>query len=502
MRPRAWGAAAALLLAGCVSLKDINPLNREITVEQEMEIGAEVHRQIRASGVLVTDPIVLAYLNELGQRIVRVTEPQPFIYRFNLLRSDSLNAFAVPGGYIYIHTGVVEQAGDVSELVGVLAHEVAHVRLRHIAKTQEAQAPIQLIALAAAVLSGGNEAAIAAAQGLNVSLQLKHTRQHEAEADRHGIDYMIRAGYDPRGMARFLERLLAAYGSGPDILPYLFSHPALKDRIAAVRNPPATEHLVHDDPELRRTQRRLVLVLHPVAGGTGLYARPEFARSRTDPLLERSRAAREADDLDAAREALLGASRLEPNDPRVYVALAALAEERDDLNEAAETYRRALELDPSVPLVQYRLGLVHKNLGNRSEAVFYLEQAAAGFGPRSSLRTRAELEVQTLSFPLLAESELGAGNRFARELRTRFRVGETVTWWGSISQSLMARNPLLRVRWLDPQDEVVKQEAIRMDPFGFVSSSLETKGGPTGRWELQVFAGDSQIERREFFLDP
>ena len=142
-----------LLLLGCtLRLPESNPLQTKLTVDREKEIGAEVHEQIRQSGALVTDLILLDYINGLGQQIVRVTEPQPFIYRFNLVRSDVLNEFAVPGGYIYIHTAVLAQAGDVSELAGVLAHEVAHVRRRHIAKAQENLWVAQLATLAALVL--------------------------------------------------------------------------------------------------------------------------------------------------------------------------------------------------------------------------------------------------------------------------------------------------------------------------------------------------------------
>ncbi|MEE8558149.1 MAG: M48 family metalloprotease [Myxococcota bacterium] len=495
---------AALLASGCagVELKDLNPLHQEETIEQEMANGAQVHAQIRASGALVNDPVILAYINDLGQQVVRVTEPQPFIYRFNLVDADSLNAFAVPGGYIYFHTGVLEQAGNVSELMGVLAHEVAHVRLRHIAKTQEAQAPVQLVALAAAVLSGGNEVAIAAAQGLNVSLQLKHTRNHEAEADEHGIDYMVRAGYDPHGMPRFFERLLAAHGSGPDIPPYLFSHPDLKDRIAAARMPANTHGLIKEDDRLEEIQDRLALVLNPIAGGHPFHARQVFDHSVTDPLLAKAKTARENEDLEEAVRILRRAEETEPNDPRVPLELADIAESKGHFEEAALQYQRAIALDPEVPLVQYKMGLAHKKLGNRSQAVFYLEQAVNGFGPRSSLRRNAELEIQTLSFPLLEESELGTGSRFAREIRTRFEVGETVTWWGSVSDSLMEKNPLLHVRWIDPEGVAVKEDNIRMDPFGNLSASYDTEDAQTGRWEVRVFAGASEIERREFFLHP
>jgi predicted Zn-dependent protease len=496
----------AALLVGC-SIPGSNPLQQEITVEQEMEIGAEIHEQLRQSGVLVTDLILLDYLNDLGQQIVRVTEPQPFIYRFNLVESDDLNAFAVPGGYIYIHTGVVEQAGNVSELAGVLAHEIAHVRRRHIANSQKNQGLIQLATLAAAILSGGHPGAIAVAQGINVSLQLKYTRENEVDADHQGVDYMVRAGYDPRGMIRFFERILADIGPNrPPVPPYLFTHPALQERISTVealieRTRPPT-NLVQTDPRLHDMQTRLAALRASVAGGTGLHARQSFDRSKTDPFLERAQVALQAERLQEADETLQEAEMLEPGDPRIPLARADIAERQDRLEDAADHLRRAVELDPNVPLVHYRLGVLHKRLGNRSEAVFHLEQAVSGFGPTSSLRNRAELEIRTLSFPLLEDSDLGTGGRFDRTEREEFFVGDTVTWWGSISRQLMSKNPLLRVRWIGPGGNVAEEDRVRMDPFGHFSADLDTTERPPGKWQVRVLAGDSIVDRRTFRLTP
>jgi predicted Zn-dependent protease len=507
MRARAGVALAALLLGCAIPFEDVNPFKSEITIENEMEIGTEVHEQVRASGLLITDPVLLDYLLALGQQIVSVTEPQPFIYRFNLIESDELNAFAVPGGYIYLHSGVLAQVGDVSELAGVLAHEIAHVRRRHIAKAQEGQTVTQLAALAATVLSGGHPAAVAVAQGINVSLQIQHTRENEVDADDQGFDYMVLAGYDPRGMIRFFQRILADKGPGrPAVPPYLFTHPDLKERIAAgrvrlKRSPPPPD-LISSDPRLGEMQARLTALLNPVAGGSGVHARPRFDREKTDPLLEKARLAMEAGQLTEAEGALREAEALEPSDPRVAIELAEVAMRRDDFPEAATQLERAAELDPSVALVHYKLGLVHKRLGNRSQAVFHLEQAVGAAQPGSSLQQRARLEIRTLSFPLLESAGIGTGSRFDREERTRFRVGETVTWWGSVSRHVMVKNPRLQIRWIDPDGQIAKEDDLRMDPFGRFSATLDTRARPPGAWEVRVVAGDSRVDRRSFRVEP
>lgn len=506
---RTWRAGLiALLMLGCAPrFEALNLFSSEITVEREMEIGAEIHEQLRQSGALITDPVLLNYVHDLGQQIVRVTEPQPFIYRFNLIESDELNAFAVPGGYIYLHSAVLAQVGDLSELTGVLAHEVAHVRRRHIAEAQKGQGLAQLATLAAAVLSGGHPAAVVLAQGVNVSLQIQHTREAEADADHQGYDYLVSAGYDPRGMIRFFQRILAAEGAiRAGVPPYLFTHPALDERIAAARvrlkrDPPPPD-LIVADPRLDQMQARLVAIQNPMVGGSGLHARAQFDRSKTDSLLEQADEAIRSERPEEAEALLLRAERIEPSDPRVPMRLAEIAEWRGDLDAALAYLERALELDPEVALAHYELGLIHKQLGNRSQAVFHLEQALHAAGPNSSLQRRAELEIHGLSFPLLDEAGIGTGGRLSRVEKVRFRAGETVTWWGSLSRQVMSQNPLLRVRWHDPSGQVFQEDALKMDPFGLVSASLETTSVATGVWEVRVMAGDSGIDRRTFVIEP
>lgn len=506
--PRIAARTAAVLscvLVGlgsaCLDFRAVakNPLSQAITIEKEMEIGHGIHQQIRAQGVLITDPILLDYVNALGQRIVAVTEPQPFIYRFNVLEVPGLNAFAVPGGYIYLHQDVLARAGNFAELAGVLAHEVAHVRKRHIAKSREGEGIKTLATLLAIALSGGDPAVAMIATGINVTMQIKHTREAEAEADREGIAYMISAGLDPVGMGRFFERIQTGLRPGADIPPYLFTHPAIPERIASSKveirrlNPPAD--LQTEDDALIAMQERLTALLQPVAGGTGLQARATFDRALTDPLLDQARRARESGALDEAKTALARAQLREPHDPRVPLARADLAEEEGDLSEAELHLRRAFELDPAVPLVQYRIGVIHKRLGNRSRAVFYLEQAAASFSAGSSGQRRAEFEIQSLSFPLLQGSGLRSERR---EDANRFSSGERVTWWGEISRRFGDEPPRLEVTWLDPGDVVVFEEQIEMQSLRRVWSTFDTSQALAGQWTIRVRAGEMVVDERKF----
>ena len=317
----------------------------------------------------------------------------------------------------------------------MLAHEIGHVEKRHIARQNEGQGLSTLVTLAglAAAIAAGKPEALVAAQGMNVSLQLKHSREFESEADREGIAIMAKTGYDPDGMRRFFQRILAQNpGAGAGIPAYLFTHPAVAERIAATKiemdRIGAPRNVKHDDTKLVAIQERLAQLLSPdPSGGSGLHARASFDASKTDPLLAKAREARIDGNDGLADELLAQAQQAEPGDPRVALERADLDEQRGDLESARGQLERALALDPNVPLVQYQLGVLNARLGNKSRAAFYLEQAVANFRPKTAARRRAEFELARLEFKLLDESGLadGDGRTGARRVQPR-RPGHLV----------------------------------------------------------------------------
>jgi predicted Zn-dependent protease len=497
--------AAAIALAACAwpgSKADEGP-DGLMSIERERELTARVAAQIRAQAPFVTDPIVLGYVNDIGQQLVRAAEPQPFVYRFSIIEDDTLNAFTIGGGYVYLNSGVIESAGDVSELGGVLAHEIAHVRMRHMARRAEGQGLATLVTLAglaAVVLAGGDPEMLIASQSLNVALQLKNSRAAESEADREGMDYMLRAGYDPEGMARFFERISAANPVPGEIPAYLYSHPAADDRARTTRVMIEREGVppdaIRQDARLHEIQARLATLGARVVGGSGTRARAHFDRGVTDPLLDRARRADEDGAPEEAERVLLMAADQEPGDPRVWLALADLAEARGDDEQTGVYLERAIALDPDVPLVQYRLGVVHKRLGNRTRAVFYLEQAAQNFKPGSKRRRKAELEIEQIVAPALAESGLSRG--IPEREAAVYERGEPVLWWGKLNDGLVAHNPPVELRWLDPAGDVAHQQEVRMDPFGSVEAEFDTGGAALGTWTVEARLGDSRIDEQRF----
>jgi tetratricopeptide (TPR) repeat protein len=287
-----------------------------------------------------------------------------------------------------------------------------------------------------------------------------------------------------------------------EIPAYLYSHPAADERARTTRLMVEREGVpadaVRDDGRLREIQARLAALNAKVVGGSGMHARAHFDRSVTDPLLERARKAYDDGMPDEAERVLLLASEQEPGDPRIWLRLADLSEERDDLQQMAAYLERAIELDPDVPLVQYRLGVAHKRLGNRTRAVFYLEQAAQNFRAGSNGRRRAELEIEQIVVPALEDSGL-AGQAPGRDAAVYVR-GDRVLWWGKLNEGVVAHNPPVDVLWHGPDGGIAHSQQVRMDPFGGIEAEFDTDGAALGAWSVEARLGDSQIDERDFEL--
>jgi hypothetical protein len=337
------------------------------------------------------------------------------------------------------------------------------------------------------------------AESLNVSMKLKNSRAAEGEADYEGLQYMVRTGYSPRGMVRFFERILAERPTGTrDIPSYLFSHPAVDERISAARGQIARMSLPADlrtrDDRLAEMQARLATLLRPVAGGSGLLARAEFDRTRTDGPLAQAEKLREDGDAAGAERVLTEAEAAEPRDPRVALARAELAEQRADLETARSQLERAFALDPSVPLVAFQLGRIHGRLGDRTRAVFYLEQAAARASAGSSLARRTGKEVELLSVPIFDALELRRGSEPARSVQP----GETLTLVAQLARRARTLEPELTIRWIDPDGKIAREERLRPSSEGALRASFAPDGPPRDGWRMQLEVGETQRFELQF----
>lgn len=260
-----------ICLAGLMALSLLGACGT-LTVPQEKRLGEEFSREIRREVILLRDPVVTGYVERIGQAIVRAAGPQPFAYHFYVVDDDEINAFAAPAGYIYIHTETILMARNVSELAGVIAHEVGHVVKRHIAHNYGRQRNTgiahQGFVLAAGML-GGSPAAGAANLGgalAGTAYLNKFGRDAERESDAFAVEVMPKAGYDPIGLVTFFKTLRSESGSGG--ASFLSSHPATDERIEETRLliaalPQRSDLRVDDSGRFEIIQRRVRLLVGP-----------------------------------------------------------------------------------------------------------------------------------------------------------------------------------------------------------------------------------------------
>lgn len=218
-----------LLLAGCVG------------EEKEQEIGDRLASQLNATVPLVQDPALTHYVNQLGLLIARHSARPDLDYRFYIIDTDAVNAFALPGGHVYVNRGLVERTRDVSELSAVLAHEIGHVAARHGARNIQRQMRTGSVVSALYELILGREPDILDQDALKLGPALwtaSNSRADEEEADRLAVDYLVAAGVDPEGMVTFLERLMDEEARAPDTqeeIGWLATHPTTAQRVAATQ---------------------------------------------------------------------------------------------------------------------------------------------------------------------------------------------------------------------------------------------------------------------------
>jgi predicted Zn-dependent protease len=227
------------------SLPDIGDPSREVlAASEEVRLGLETFQELVRRGMVLEDPFLQDFIDSVGQRIALYAQIDTGSFTFFVVNDPQINAFALPGGYIGVNAGLITASRRESELAGVLAHEAAHVSQRHIARwledSKRSRIPMVASLLAAALLaSAGGDAGQAALTGVlaaDAQRQINFTRRHEQEADRVGVDLLLRSGYDPYGMPDFFERLAQTtrlYGS--NIPELLRTHPVESNRIAETR---------------------------------------------------------------------------------------------------------------------------------------------------------------------------------------------------------------------------------------------------------------------------
>jgi predicted Zn-dependent protease len=219
---------AVALLAGC-----------GVSTQQEVQMGQQEAQQVNAQLPMVQDAVINGYVNSLGQRIAQRTARADLDWQFRVVNSDVVNAFALPGGFVYVNRGVLERASNMSEVAGVLGHEIEHVVRRHSVKQMEQAQGANVGVGILCALTGVCQSGVAQA-AINVggtAVFAKFSRTDEVQADEGGFNNVIRAGISPRGMYTFFQKLLAEeqQSGGGDAAAWFSDHPGTQDRIADIQ---------------------------------------------------------------------------------------------------------------------------------------------------------------------------------------------------------------------------------------------------------------------------
>lgn len=231
-------AAVAVLGASCTHGQRVGAETTAakllISPEQENQLGLQVQQELSKQGVkIVSDTLVNRYVQEISHSVLRFAQkdrPDVTWHVYVIDDPKTVNAFATPGGYLYVYTGLLLKASNDAEVAGVMGHEAGHVVARHSARAMVDQLGLQTV-IGMALGKNPNQVASVAANLLANGTLLAHSRGEETEADEHGVTYLSKAGYDPRALITFFEKLKAMEGSQPSILKYLSDHPLTQDRI-------------------------------------------------------------------------------------------------------------------------------------------------------------------------------------------------------------------------------------------------------------------------------
>jgi predicted Zn-dependent protease len=263
-----------------IGRRDIGSGLNFYSLDREIALGRDLSKQVDATSKLVTDPVVTEYINRIGQNLVRNSDARvPFTIK--VIDNEEVNAFALPGGFFYVDTGLILAADDEAELAAVMAHEIAHVAARHATKNMTKSDIWNLASIPLMFIGGPAGYAIAEVASLAVPMTfLKFSRDAEREADLLGLEYDYAAGYDPQAFVQFFEKLNADEKKKHSRLAKMFStHPMNGDRVTAAQNEireylPDRDAYIVDTSEFEQVKARLMSLDNSLHLSTGDSHRP------------------------------------------------------------------------------------------------------------------------------------------------------------------------------------------------------------------------------------
>jgi predicted Zn-dependent protease len=344
----------ALLCGALVIPERAQAILGKFTIQDEKELGEKFNVMIRSRLPLVQDTEIVSYVEGIVQRLAATMPPQPFPFTVSVIRHNAVNAFAAPGGYIFVNTSLLLAMDNESEVAGVIAHEMAHVTQRHIARRIENSklaGMLSLIGMLAGVFLGGDAGGAAAVGSMAAgqAAMLSYSRSDEREADQVGMNYLIRAGYPPQGMSGAFEILSRRqWLVGSAVPTYLSTHPDIAERIrdmnVRVKGLPSAQQGRPDDN--RRFLRVQALI-------RARYSDPQGA-------------------VQAFTRQLDG-----PNKCIALMGLGILAARQNRVGEATGHFDQALACASGDQLIVREAGRYHYTKGNKDRGVALLRQAVS-----------------------------------------------------------------------------------------------------------------------------
>ncbi len=352
------------------------------TIDDEKKLGREIYDKLYNKNFLLSDPKLSAYVSAIGNRVLSQSEKASFQYTFSIFNSSAINAFATPGGYIYVNKGLITAVENEAQLAGVLAHEIAHANARHVAsiisKSQKLNIAAMAAIIAGAFLGGGGEAtaAIAAFSVAGASaMTLKYSRDHEEEADRLGLGYLVQAGYYPQAMVEFLKIIKQFDFLSRSIPSYLKTHPGTDDRMFYLDTLILTHYasrtgasnivgnfrrmqalVISDIPDMQKRSRQLSQALDSQPEDVDLL----YALALTQDYLGKTHTA-----LEFLNRALI----LQPKDEDLLKTAGLLYLKTGAPEKAQPLLTRALLVDPNNKPARLALGKTSFALGDYQSAL-------------------------------------------------------------------------------------------------------------------------------------
>jgi beta-barrel assembly-enhancing protease len=424
-----------------------------VRAETEESLGRKFSLVAQAQLPMVQDYTVRRYIQRIGQRIVARLEHPDFPYQFTVVHEPHINAFSVPGGYIYMHSGLIQRANSDDEVASVLGHEIAHSQGHHMIRQQEDTKLLSYAGIASMVLALINPVLAAGASSMAEVAQMKYMRQLEEEADFRGLQNMKQAGFDPHAMTRFFETMQAEERfDSTEVPPYFRSHPMSKERMSAIERILKTMQWNQSAPSDTFTLERVKAILHTLEGsrsrvipeyeklvanhpddpkaqallGTVLFRFNEWERARQ--LFEQAGAKgvkldRELGIVylrlgqrDQAQQALLRHSEVDPEDADAHNQLCTLFFQEGDMTRAEQECRTAIKLDPQHDEAYVTLAHILDRQGKGGESRLLLA---------SAMEIQGRLEA-ALSQYQQAEQALGAEHEQTAEIKEKIEEIEEI----------------------------------------------------------------------------